>query len=275
MFISGSIGITILKKNDKVIIVLADDHSNSSYCDNNEQNHKNIKQYLEQKLKAGDQVLLEEVPRDGFELEELWPESPHTQELKNYFLSESKITGIDIRPYIVPFSHDIIETNKKLESFPMKKYIKPIDNFLNLKGKFYKKVILKNIENLKIKNSGLGKNLKIIIERFQQIKDKVNKEDKNIGYYFKNEYKFLENFGKLADEIMEFNTLLSAFTSLKKSVIHAGLFHSHNIIKMLINHYDFKIIYKNGVNEFEPEIIAKKNKSCIYLPGIEMFGFKD
>ena len=34
MEISGSIGITILKNKDKIIILLADDHSNSSYCDN-------------------------------------------------------------------------------------------------------------------------------------------------------------------------------------------------------------------------------------------------
>ena len=52
MQISGSIGVTILKNNDKIIILLADDHSNSSYCDNEGfKNHQSIKDYLEKELK--------------------------------------------------------------------------------------------------------------------------------------------------------------------------------------------------------------------------------
>ena len=157
MFISGTIGVTILKKNDKIIIILADDHSNSSYCDNTNKNHKSIKEYLENELNIGDQILLEEVPRDGFDLHELWPESPYTQELKEYFLSENKINGIDIRPYIIPFSYDLLESNNKLESYSMQEYIKLLDELFNLKGKLYNKVILKNLNSLQIKNSGLGK----------------------------------------------------------------------------------------------------------------------
>ena len=86
MLISGSIGITLLKKNNKIIVLLADDHSNSSYCDNKGlDKHQDIKNYLEKELKKENKILLEEVPRDGFELEELWPESEHTQDLKTYF----------------------------------------------------------------------------------------------------------------------------------------------------------------------------------------------
>ena len=66
MFISGSIGVTILKKKNKIIIILADDHSNSSYCDNNSKNHTSIKEYLEQELNTGDQILLEEGSKRWF-----------------------------------------------------------------------------------------------------------------------------------------------------------------------------------------------------------------
>ena len=275
MFISGSIGVTILKKNNKNIIILADDHSNSSYCDNDHKNHKSIKEYLEKELNDGDQILLEEVPRDGFNLQELWPESPHTQELKEYFLSEDKIDGIDIRPYIIPFSYDLLESDKKLENYPMKEYINLIDEFFNLKGKFYNKIIFKNIKNLQIKNSGLGKNFKFLFDKFKKLQEKINNENYTIGYYFKNDIKFLEEINRLIDEIMEFNTLLSAFTTNKKSIIHAGLYHSHNMIKWLINEYGFQIIYKNGINNFNNDIYTKTYNSCIFLPGIEMFGFKD
>ena len=34
LYISGSIGVTILKKDNKIVIVLADDHSNKIYCNN-------------------------------------------------------------------------------------------------------------------------------------------------------------------------------------------------------------------------------------------------
>ena len=108
-----------------------------------------------------------------------------------------------------------------------------------------------------------------------KFKNKINNEKHTIGYYFKNNIKFLEEINRLIDEIMEFNTLLSAFTTNKKSIVHAGLYHSHNMIKWLINEYGFEIIYRNGINNFTNDIFTKTYNSCIYLPGIEMFGFKD
>ena len=138
MKISGSIGVTILKNKDKIIILLADDHSNSNYCDNEGfKNHQNIKDYLEDELSEGNQILLEEVPRDGFLLEELWPESPHTQSLKNFFLEDKGVTGIDIRPYLLPFSIDVIDSKEELKKVRMIDYIDKLDEFFNVKGKYF------------------------------------------------------------------------------------------------------------------------------------------
>ena len=39
--------------------------------------------------------------------------------------------------------------------------------------------------------------------------------------------------------------------------------------------YGFEMIFKNGINTFPPEIKSDTYKSCIFLPGLEMFGFKD
>jgi len=85
MLISGSIGIIIFKKRNKIIYLLSDDHSNKVYCSNNGLEHKDIDDFLKDELEEGSQILLEEVPRDGFSLKELWPDSPHTQSLKDLF----------------------------------------------------------------------------------------------------------------------------------------------------------------------------------------------
>ena len=72
---------------------------------------------------------------------------------------------------------------------------------------------------------------------------------------------------------MEFNTLLNVFTSHRKSIIHAGLSHSYNMLNWLIKSYNFKVVYKNGINTFQPKIIStKRYNSCIFLPGVNKFG---
>ena len=272
MQISGSIGITILKNEDKIIVLLADDHSNSSYC-NNDLNHQSIKEYLEHHLEKGNQVLLEEVPRDGFELQELWPESPHTQSLKNFFLDDDQVTGIDIRPYLIPFSFDTLDTNKKFQQIKMKNYIKKLDDFFNLRGKYYEKVFKSCVDNVILKNSGLGKNLKFLLEKFKKIKNKVELEDKIIKNYYENDSQLIEDISKLCDEIMEFSTLLRSFSSRNKSIIHAGLFHSYNMLEWLKKEYGFEVIYQDGINDYN-KIASENYNSCIKLPN-ELFGFKD
>lgn len=274
MQISGSIGVTILKNNDKIIILLADDHSNSSYCDNEGfKNHQSIKDYLEKELNDGNQILLEEVPRDGFELQELWPESPHTQSLKNFFLEDNNVTGIDIRPYLVPFSLDIIDSDSRFGKIMAIDYINKLNEFFNLSGKYYDNIFKDCVEKVIIKNSGLGKNLQFIVNKFNKIKKRILEENKNMEYYNTNEKNFLEEISKLCDEIMEFNTILRAFSSRDKSIIHAGLFHSHNMLEWLKNEYSFDIIYENGLNDYK-KFSTQKYNSCVKLPN-ELFGLKD
>ena len=278
MLISGSIGVTILKKDNKIILLLADDHSNKIYCnsvynklDNND--HVDIKNFLKGNLNEGNQILLEEVPRDNFELEELWPESPHTQELKELFLSETKITGIDIRPYLIPFSWEIADTDASMGNMTIRDYLQNLEDFFNLKGKFYNTIFHPTLKLLKIKNEGLGKNILLLKKKYLLLKKEINDFDNTIVFLLKNNKNILDKISVLCDEIMEFNTLLNAFTNEKKSIIHTGLFHSNNILKLLINLYGFKVIYKNGTNNFPPLFEKKDIPSCVYLPGIEKYGF--
>ena len=268
MFISGSIGVIILKNNKKIITVLADDHSNSVYCKNQDMS---IKDYLKDKINKGDQVLLEEVPRDNFKLKELWPDTLHTQELKKLFLEDKRVTGVDIRPYLIPFSFQVVQIDKKLLDFPIKKYMSLLDDFFELKGHFYKEIVSPVIKNLKIKNSGLGKHLKKLLSDYKKIKKELNNYSPSapIHEFFYGNTLLLNKISLLADNIMEFYTLLNAFKTEKFSIIHTGLFHSSTIIDLLTSIYQFKIIYKNGNNEYTGQ---RSHTSCIYLPGNEEFG---
>lgn len=279
MLLSGSIGITILKKDNKIIILLADDHSSKTYCHNvgvdiNPTNHINIKNFLKKELHSGNQILLEEVERDNFELEELWPGSPHTQDLKNLFLTEDNITGIDIRPYLVPFSWEIVETDERLGNMSIKEYLSNLDQFFRLKGTFYDKVFYPIIEKVKIYNRGNELNLKYIKLRYLKIKKDTIDNNKLI-YYYKNKKEVLLDISQLCDEIMELYTLINTFTNDNKSIIHTGLYHSTNILKWLMEIYKFKVIYKNGVNNLNNFTSTTDLPSCIYLPGLDKFGFKD
>jgi len=92
-------------------------------------------------------ILLEEVARENFELKELWPNAQHTQALKNLFLTnQDKIKPIDIRPFLVPFSLELLElkdiqNHKISQNFNIKlyDYLKDIDLFFSLKHLFISK----------------------------------------------------------------------------------------------------------------------------------------
>lgn len=272
MLISGSIGIIILKKNKKVIYLLSDDHSNKVYCSSSSKNHEYINDFLKKEMKDGSQILLEEVPRDGFDLKELWPNSPHTQSLKDLFLTTEKINGIDIRPYLLHFSWDILKVEKessKLGEITISKYLENITDFFSCRGKFFKEIFHPTYKLIIIKNSGLGKNLKDIKNNYEELKNIV-KDNKKLIYYFKNDIEVLYQIDRLCDMIMEFYTLLLAFTTCEKSYIHAGLFHSNNILKYLINEYNFKVVYKYGTISFPPQ--SKPTSSCILLPNDHTIG---
>ena len=283
LYISGSIGVTILKKDNKIVIVLADDHSNKIYCKNIIKNldkgdHIEIKDLLKDETRLKNQVLLEEIPRkhnSNLDLEELWPDSPHTQDLKNLFLSNDKITGVDVRPYLVPFSWEILESESKYNdflqmNFTLKDYLKNLFDFFNLEGLFYEKLFRPVYIQITIKNNGLGAHLKSLKKNFLKLGKKIgNKLSEPITYFFDNEVSILQDVSILCDDIMEFLIIMNIFINEKRSLIHTGLYHSDKILRYLKSLYGFEMIYENGLNNFlDIEKIKKDSKypSCIYLP---------
>lgn len=289
--ISGAVGYTLLKNDkNKIILVLADIHSNLPYCENG----INISQWFD-KISDESQLVIEEVPRENVVLQELWPTSPHTQSLKN-FIIDKKYSGrkesqksknielLDIRPFLKPFSWEIFANGSdtdltEINQITFSQYLLHLDWFFMLREydnsmfPFLKKVhekILKAIKNKKNKSDSTG-----IFSHFQQLSQTYQKfridhaKFDNLNLKDMVDNKNLEPLLKLNEInsfIIEWYAILHTFSTLKPSVIHTGLAHSDRIVNVLQQVYQFDIIDQNGINQMNDNLDIKKIKSCINLP---------
>jgi len=265
MLLSGVVGIILLEKNmkgfKKKVLVLSDIHAGIPYC---KKQSLKITDWLKKKLYKN-HILLEEVPRGQVLLHDLWIKSPHTQALKNLYLNNKKnIDAIDIRPLLFPYSCELIETDEKLGNIKLKDYIKNIRYFYKRKSKEYnqliKPLLLKKIN----KNTGLNMQFKKIKKKLDYY-IKKNKKFMNQKLYniFYTDMNKLHKLNDIANLTMEWYTILNLFSTKKISIIHTGLAHSQEIIKNLINYYNFQVIFKDGQNTLpSPPNIS----SCIFLP---------
>jgi len=136
IYLNGSIGYTLLIKNNIKILILADMHSNLPYC---KKDGIFISDWFKNKYNS--RILLEEVPRVGPILKELWPSSPHTQKLKEEYIKNSHIIqGVDIRPLLIPFSWELAsnENDTQAPIINLKEYLELINLFFTLKLDFIK-----------------------------------------------------------------------------------------------------------------------------------------
>jgi hypothetical protein len=272
MYISGSIGITVLKKDKKIITIFADDHSKNIYCNEIKTNKKIKVVDLLKILMHKNQVLLEEVDNNDFNLEELWGNVEHTKELKKLYLDNNeKITPIDIRPFLIPFTISLSDLNEKSLNKTLTEYLEMLDEFFNLKGNFFNNKFLPmtyKIES-KYRNCNIAKHIKQLYNRYKEFiikyKSKLNQKIRIVN----KDKELVNDLEELYDATMEFYTILLIFTKSQNSFIHSGLFHTDRIIDILINLYGFKIIYQNGINEmFEKNL---DYKSCIFVNDVEQF----
>ncbi len=261
--IYGSIGYTYLANKNNKVIVLADNHNKLESCNNN----LSIGTWLNKKKKSS-KVLLEEVPRDNnVNLSELWPDSPHTQELKNIYLSNSEIiTGVDLRPHLIPFSLEIIDqihSGNFIYQFTLKTYLIQINKFFCFKNPYVKSLLsIYNYESLK--NTPLGLHYLEIKAKYKNILDFY---DINISF---NKLKKIDelqgDIANLLDNIMEWYICACLINNNNKNVIiHTGLSHSEKIIDLLVNKYNYNIIQGDGINKLE-QLNYKKLNGCITLP---------
>jgi len=265
--IYGTVGITLLSKGVHNVIVMADNHDTLPEC----QNKINVAEWFGKKMKTS-KILLEEVPRQGNKLIELWKESPHTQQLKDLYLQNPDIMpGMDIRPFVIPFSFEVldeIEESNKDYDMDMFEYLKDIDDFFSLENKF----VMANLSNYNVnmlKDTLLGKHFIMIKESFDEylqslyVKQLLNKK---VRFLYQNHLDKLEMINDILNNIMEWYICAHINLYLNKSIIiHAGLAHTDKVIRWLSSHYGFDIKHQEGINEMRQSRVRSRS-GCVNMP---------
>lgn len=259
--ISGAIGVVSLKRNfndlTKKVTIYSDNHSDMEYCKESFSDGNNIKNlFIKEKYKS--QLLLEEVERnDKSDLKELWSSSEHTIALRDLYLKNKDIIEpIDIRQYLYIFSWELMDS--KTEDILMKKYIENFVKFFDMKPVIPN--LKEKIKNIKFKSTGIANYFNKLKYKFNNI---ISLFDNNISikeHVEKHDSKYLEMIDDIASKIMDLYTIICIFNSTKKSILHAGLFHTSNILDILVNEFDFVEYYRDGsvsINDI------KNEKSCI------------
>lgn len=265
--ISGSIGFTLLKnkilKTD--VLLLADVHDGVTYC---KQSSIQMADYFKNKSYKN-KILLEETTLNDVKLKDLWPNSEHTQKLKKLAFKDDKIISFDIRPLLIPFSWELIEIDKKLGDYTLKKYLKYIDTFFTGESNLYRKHISKELDEL---NNNYYKkrntlHLKEIERQYNLFKTK-NKMNLTLSEIKNSNIEILYKINDIISYIMEWYILLHILNSDKNIIIHTGLAHSSKLISFLL-WYKFEKIQSEGINFFNQidDINNLNNISaCIKLP---------
>ena len=264
IFINGSIGYIYLKNVDNQILLLSDNHSSTNYCTID--NSKFISDWL---LTKNSKVLLEEVPGiKGSKLLELWT-SKHIQKLKDLYLNDKQIEGIDIRPLLIPFNLDIFKIDnidkeyiEEIKNINIIDYLKSLDSFFELKHEYF----IENIGNvyIDINNEKLMKHFLKLKDSYDNLKTQYDNNVLviNIDEVFKNK------IDELLSSIMEWYTIAKIFYNnefcINKFIIHAGLFHTTNLNNILIDSYGYEKINSDG--EIDINKIKDDDNNCLKIP---------
>jgi len=245
--IYGSIGYTLLK-NENLIIIFADKHDDLPKCDNK----IDMANWFRTKFKTSI-ILLEEVPRvPNSKIVGLWEQSLHTKMLKDVYLENpSIIKPVDIRHYLIPFSWEIIEDTQEY-NITLRRYMLNIDRFFSMRNKYLlKNCTLYNVEILK--TIQLGRHFLNIKEEFNQLiirAQKVNILDNKLFDIKILNQDFLEDINNLISRIMEWYICACIYNNKNKPlIIHVGLAHSEQIVKLLKETYNYSIIEEQGINK--------------------------
>ena len=268
-YLSGSVGFTLLELNTINVLLFADIHDGIEYC---KQDSTMIAEWLN-KMSSKNNILLEEIIREKFILTDLWPNSKHTQELKQLKNANEKIIPIDIRPKLIPFSWEVVGTNNILGQMRLDKYINDMVKLFNMDSEFYIKYLKIDIETMEIKQSTFSESKVSPLTHFNELKEILkqfildNKDllNKNIIYISKNNIKILYEINNLISMIMEWYIILLIHNNTKNTIIHVGLAHSNRLLDLLVKVYRFKIIKQSGINQMS-EIPNNIPSSCIMLP---------
>jgi hypothetical protein len=254
--IYGSVGYFLLKGPNNKILLYADKHDDNMGCDNT----TDMAGWMKTKFTSSN-IILEEVPRnEESKLEELWPTSYHTQNLKNLYLENPHIIkGSDIRTYLIPYSWEL-DRPEEQGSINLLEYIKMIDEFFSLKNEYCIKTlpIYKNLQHtLK------GKHFMILKKNFNNFLNKYQSLlRESIDTIKKNNYSVLRELNDILDSIMEWYTIAN-INDNRNNVIHVGLAHSEKIAEWLTTHYKYIIEMEHGINYMK--YLSSNVSGCVKL----------
>lgn len=273
-FLSGASGLTYLVSTIgaiKEILLMHDIHDGVSYCSetDNKFEHLFVTDYFNN---ANDiQKILEETVDTKVKLTDLWPNAKHTQTLKKLANKNIKdIYSVDIRPFLIPFSWELIQTNKtKFGEIILSKYLVFLEKFFNKPTD--SKVYSKYIKNINIKNEEYKKEAATHISDLHNIFNILKKKHQNklnikLIDIYNNNIEILYELNNLLSAIMEWYIIILTLSNSKNSIIHVGLAHSNRIEKILVKYYKFKIKYHNGITEIKDVDLSKTISSCVLLP---------
>lgn len=245
MNISGSVGYTLLKRNDKYVLLLADVHDGVKYC---EQDSVMIDNFLN--VKENSNILLEEVLRENFTLTDLWPGSLHTQRLKQLNVKNHKIKPVDVRPMLLPFSWELIGMNKMNQNVSLQQYLSHLEDFFNYKStRFNNNYIVPEMKKTFDKKNLIVKHFHVLKDAYDEFKKQNNKfMNTKMMYLYKNNSDILETLNNITSSIMEWYIIMLVHNSARNTIIHVGLAHSEQVLILLKGLYGFEIVENQGVN---------------------------
>jgi hypothetical protein len=277
-YLSGATGYTILSKNNKDILLLADIHDGVNYCSRN-QPHVKIRDFLKNK-KNNFQILLEESINDpDLNLTDLWPNAEHTRQLKILKENDKNIIPTDIRPYLIPFSWQLAESsenseytsaNQKYKELLINKYLFYFSEFFKHRGKTFERFILPYYEFIE------KDDMRILINIFETIKNlfiKLSKKYENLtlNQILKKDEDYMHSIDNINSLIMEYYILLLIFSNKKDSIIHTGLAHSTRIKSILVDEFKFKIVEDVSMTQIENYTGSDNTNACILNPSKSEF----
>jgi len=249
--ISGAIGVSILERENKKVIVFSDNHASDNYC---YKDSLKISKFLEKKAEKHI-VLLEEVPRlyrNG--ISQIFF-AEHTELLKELSINNKKIISVDIRPLLLEFSWELITVKTKDKyNQTLEEYLKNIIKFLDYK-----------IDDEELR------------DYFEEIKNKINDFlETNKEHLLSllvdivlEEIINLEPINDIVIDIMDFN-IIRIILKLIKDInnkhiyLHAGLYHTQNINNRLLT-MGFEKIYQYGAVSLKYNLNNIINNSCVKL----------
>jgi hypothetical protein len=256
LYLYGTIGYSILldQINNTKIIIFADMHDNLPLC--KFPNSIKIAKWFQSKFKTS-KILLEEVERtNNYKYKSLW-NAEHTIDLKNLFINNSNlIEAIDIRPKLIIFSWELLDSSKDITytDVILIDYFSIIESFFAFKHELFNnkiKLFILNHKKLLI-------HLNYIKNKFILFKKKYNNllTLKLIDIYNSNK-NLLEYFNIILNDCMEWYICYLIFYykyKYKTIIVHAGLYHTDKINKILSKFYKYKYLSKQGIIDINDNI---------------------